>query len=202
VKAPYYEDDLVTLYHGDCREIAAWLAADVLVTDPPYGISYASHGVAMTSRADRKRGDFNGKSRASKSIANDKTTEARDAALALWGQKPAIVFGSLLIAPPAGTKQTAVFVKALDSGNLTSIGGIRRDVEAIYLLGNHTSGGGGRTAVFRTNAHAAGSPHGYVARAGGHPHTKPQDVMQELIGLTEGVIADPFTGGGQHVGCR
>ncbi len=36
----YYQDDKVTLHLGDCREVTDWLAADLLLTDPPYGMNY------------------------------------------------------------------------------------------------------------------------------------------------------------------
>ena len=37
---PYYDENGVTIYHGDCREILPFLTADVVITDPPYGVGY------------------------------------------------------------------------------------------------------------------------------------------------------------------
>jgi site-specific DNA-methyltransferase (adenine-specific) len=39
----YYEDDTVTLYHGDCIEVMRGMAeasVDAIVTDPPYGLGF------------------------------------------------------------------------------------------------------------------------------------------------------------------
>jgi DNA modification methylase len=46
---PYYSDELVTLYHGDCREIIPSLErVDVVITDPPYSSGRAETEFAAT----------------------------------------------------------------------------------------------------------------------------------------------------------
>lgn len=40
---PYYSEDGITIYHADCREVLPFLdPADLLLTDPPYGIGEAA----------------------------------------------------------------------------------------------------------------------------------------------------------------
>ena len=182
---PYYEDDAVTLYHGDCLEVTDWLEADVLVTDPPYGRAWrqGDTGKGRGWASDRHSG-----------IANDATTAARDGALTLWGDsRPGVMFGDLLLPPPLGTKHVLIYDKGNDAGFTGAIGGYRRNAEAIYLIGRHGSGLGGRSAILRTNASAGGN----LARTTGHPHTKPLDVMHQIIEhAPPGVVADPFAGSG------
>lgn len=40
---PIYDDDGITIYQGDCRDLLPELHADVIVSDPPYGMDY-QHG--------------------------------------------------------------------------------------------------------------------------------------------------------------
>ena len=42
---PYFQEDGITIYHGDCREVLPSIDAELCLTDPPYGIGedYSSY---------------------------------------------------------------------------------------------------------------------------------------------------------------
>ena len=172
---PYYEDDAVTIYHGDCREVLPKLAAAVMVTDPPYGIAWDVPA-------------YNG-GRAHAGIANDRDTTVRDAVLRRW-LKPAVVFGSPLVAPPENVKQVLVWHKPADAGIFGTVNGYRRDWEAIYLLGDWPASVAERSSVIRV----PGGTGRYLTT--GHPHAKPVPLMALLVEQTRGTVIDPFMGSG------
>lgn len=178
---PYFADEFVSLYLGDCLDMQWWLNADVLVTDPPYGIGWT-------------RGE--NKARASKphkGIANDHDTAFRDAVLGQWGRRPAAVFGSFYAPYPTGVKQVLVWHKPADAGVVGSVTGYRRDAEPIFLTGDWPQRTVETTSVMRSSNASIAS----VVAVTGHPHTKPIDLMQQIIlRCPPGVIADPFAGSG------
>lgn len=49
---PYYSENGITIYHGDCREIIPQLDAKIIVSDPPYGIGYR-HGKCHGAQATK-----------------------------------------------------------------------------------------------------------------------------------------------------
>jgi len=52
---PYYDHDGITIYHGDCREIAPALSYDAVVSDPPYGMNYNTDSSRFTGVRHRGR---------------------------------------------------------------------------------------------------------------------------------------------------
>ncbi len=49
---PYYDHAGITIYHGDCRQILPHLTrADLILTDPPYGIGFAAQPTTGQRRA-------------------------------------------------------------------------------------------------------------------------------------------------------
>lgn len=190
---PYYADELVTLYHGDCLELTDWLDADVLVTDPPYGtqvigagdVNHGGYGrrqnAARDSRYASKR---EGVGREGFTIANDMTTETRDVALALWGERPALVFGSTRMPdPPITVADRLVWDKRRPGMNG---GPWRYRHESIYV-----------TAGFERTSDAAVSVLSAYPDQTDHIHAKPLPLMVSLVAAAPpGVIADPFAGSG------
>ena len=190
---PYYSDDYVTLYHGDAlTEHREWLAADVLVSDVPYGVDYNSN-----SRRDTL----------ARSILGDKDTAARDAVLEDWEAhhqrppamfggltprgRPALIFGTWRIERPATTRQVLIW----DTKGALGMGAMdlpwKPAHQEIYVIGHGFTGR-------RTTDVLSHAPVQSMSRNGReHPHQKPIPLMTDLIAkCPPGTIADPFAGSG------
>lgn len=172
---PYYEDRAVRLYLGNCLEVTEWVRADVLLTDPPYGIDYRSGQKSTLPR----------------SIAGDADTSVRDAALQLWLSGPALVFGSWRRPRPSAAHTRLIW----DTGGALGMGDLRvpwkPSDQEIYVIGQGFTGP-------RTNNVLRYPPVQSMAKNGRlHPHEKPVELLRELIRkCPPGVIADPFAGSG------
>ena len=176
MSAHYYQDEHVTLYHGDCLEVTEWLAADVLVTDPPYGYAH-------TSGWD---GRFQGEV-----IANDHDLTARDEVLTLWGSRPALVFGSWRMPKPAGTHTVLIW----DKGPAAGMGDLsipwKPNTEEVYVIGRGFTGKRDSSVL---TGHTVVT---WASKGREHPNMKPQSLMEALIAkCPPGVIAAPFAGSG------
>ncbi len=178
---PYYSDESVVLYHGDCREVTAWHDADVMVTDPPYGVDHLSGwGRDLWGDvADYSRG-----------IANDSDVSARDDVLWAWTDRPALVFGSWRQPKPKGVRALLIW----DKGEQVGMGDLsipwKPNHEEIYVLGRGFTGSR-TTGVLRAYVPAR------ISFGRVHPTEKPVALLEGLIAkCPPGVVADPFAGSG------
>lgn len=172
-----YADEFISLYHGDCREIMQWRDADVMITDPPYGMDYVSNSSKYGSTDP---------------IAGDDDVTLRNDVLRLWGTRPALVFGTWRVPRPLSKIRQLIVWDKGDSpgmGDLSLPWGPAH--EEIYVFGQGWSGKR-RSNVYRVPTLPPSA--GYRPD---HPTPKPISLMEQLIEYAPlGVIADPFAGSG------
>jgi hypothetical protein len=176
----YYSDELVTIYHGDCREMEPWLwhplDAAVMITDPPYGIEYRGKKHNRVALPDR--------------ITGDDSTALRDHILEGW-DVPALVFGSWRRPRPAGTRMVLIW----DTKGALGMGPTdlpwKPAHQEIYVLGKGFRGHRGSDVLTFAPVQAMGR-NGRL-----HPHEKPVQLMRELVRKSPpGLVVDPFMGSG------
>lgn len=169
VDRPYYQDDLITIYHGDCRVLLPYVPEiAVVVTDPPYGIDHTPSSF------------WNGQ----KIVGDDQEFDPTHL-LEFSGQ---VIFGANHFAdklpPSAGwivwNKRDRV------SRNLPG-----SDAELAWT-------GGGLLNQIRIFTHVW-VPHTLRTEPAYHPTQKPVALMRrvlECIGDGEELIVDPYMGAG------
>ena len=173
---PYYDEDGITIYHGDCREVGV-TDNDVIVTDPPYGISHQS--------SSRGNAEWRGRV----AIQGDEDTALRDWVLS-QRSAPALVFGSWKVERPAQTRMILTWDKGMSCGMGDLSLPWKPNTEEIYVIGSGFSGHRGTSVLSYGIV-------GQVSWGRLHPNEKPVKLMRDLIGkCPPGIVLDPFMGSG------
>ena len=182
---PYYHDEAagIMIYCGDARLILPALKkADLMVTDPPYGIAHA------TNFSVRGMG---GASWIGTEIANDGDTSTRDQVLEMMTGTPAIVFGTWKRSRPAGTRSVLIW----DKGPASGMGDLsfpwKGSWEEIYVIGSGFVGSRDE-GVIKGFTEVT-----WESKGRAHPNQKPVKLIRYLLSKHPGhTILDPFMGSG------
>jgi DNA modification methylase len=177
---PYYQHAGITIYHGDCREVLEALQADLLLTDPPYGIAL-------------RNGDVDGhRSKHWSGVRGDDDQTLGQFALD-WAARrdiPAIVFSSPWRPWPGDWRNLIVW----DKGGAVGGGGdiktcLKRSWELVQVARNREMPGPRAESVWKYPV----AP----AEASQHIAAKPVRLMTALLKQFGGQnVIDPFMGGG------
>lgn len=168
----------IDLYLGDCRDILPLLSGvDAVLTDPPYGIEYASDRGASWSGVQ---------------IIQDETLCGRDFVTTWAGDLPQAYFGTWKREKPTGTRATLIWDKGAGFGMGDLSFPWKGSFEEIYILGKGWKGKRDE-GVLRGPVMVS-----WESRGREHPTQKPTWLMSALIEKLPDVvtICDPFMGSG------
>ena len=184
---PYYEQDGITIYHADCRDILPLLepgSVDLVLTDPPYGDAHDTDytrftgGIRHTSGRELFRGTH-------KEIAND--SEPFDPSPLLELGREQIVFGANRFSDSLPCGSWIVWDKRTPSGSK----GVMSDAEVAWF----SRGRGVYVHAHTWDGFNRATERGTVL----HPTQKPVALMRWIIERwtkPSDLILDPYMGSG------
>lgn len=181
---PYYEHGGITIFHGDCREILPQVKADVLVTDPPYGIAVDTDNSRFSGGTlgnIAKRGNGIGPA-GGKPVVGD--GEPFDPAFLVDVCGDAIVWGWNHFANKLPRGSCLVWLKRYDEAFASFLS----DAEVAWFSRGH--------GVYCRRDLSNNS----IALTRVHPTQKPVSLMTWCLGfLSQGSVLDPFMGSGTTI---
>lgn len=182
--APYYQDSMVTIYHGDCMGILPELGRfDLLLTDIPYGkVSRENAGLRNLDRAEADVADF----------------DLGDLVRHFGCGDSVYVF--------CGTEQVSTIRRGLVDNGYSTRACVWEKSNPSPMNGQHLWLSSIELCVYgkRAGAYFNGmceSPvwRGRTTPRPDHPTAKPEWLMRELVGKScppNGTVLDPFMGSG------
>jgi DNA modification methylase len=176
---PYYQDEKIVIYHGDCLEILPHLTYDVVITDPPYGINLNTDnsrfsGGSQSSKSKRSTGKGTG---GGKKIIGDNLKFDPNHLLSV----PGVIWGWNNFADKLPSGSCLVWIKRNDA----AFGSFLSDAEVAWMSKVH----GVYCKKDLTNQS--------IAKERKHPTQKPVGIMEWSIGFfPTGIIVDPYMGSG------
>ena len=203
----YYQDERVTLYHGDCLEVMAEMddaTVDVVLTDPPY----SSGGRRENSRSIRKS--------MTRSVEDDEWIrgDAMSTSGFVYLLRSCGVHWRRVLKPGGHVlsfidwRMSLNLAAALESADLRQhpilvwdkgrlgMGAIFRNQHEFIV---HMSAGNPTAPQRRDVANVLRFP---PVRDGDHPTEKPSALLQTLLSVVtppEGIVLDPFAGSGSSL---
>jgi len=191
VSEPYYSDDHVTIYHGDCLDVLPTLGqVELVVTDPPYVIGAVSAG-NMASKSGGWADMMNSSSWFSSWYRIVDGLLKHDGAMwsfLNWRTLPVVMRAAVDAQMPV----TSMLVWDKQWIGPGGVQGLRPSYELVALLAQpgFAIADRGLPDVWQ---HKVGS-----YKESGHPAEKPEQLVRRLITTSGpgGVVLDPFLGSG------
>jgi DNA modification methylase len=187
---PYYQRNGITLYNADCRDVLPCVEADVLVTDPPYGVNLGATKGVGAKNGEVKHG--------LKLEAYASFSDTYEDWLALV---PPVIEqalrrverGAVFTGPHVNEQPKAAVIGGVycPSGVGRHTWGFKTFLPVLFYgtAPDLHLGAKGSTTYFSTT----------LAEKNGHPVPKPVDWMLWLVSLTSRpgeTVLDPFAGSG------